>query len=79
MIIDSLSEETSKLFDEGLEGREVEQLIISNLHATLFELTTQIVHIQGRLMYDGDFEKSKVFMLNSMGFIVESIDKMEFN
>jgi hypothetical protein len=79
MIIDSMSEETVKLLDEGSEGREVEQIIISNLHATLFELTSQIIYIQGRLMYDGDFEKSKIFMRNSIGFIVENIDKMEFN
>lgn len=79
MIIDSMSEETVKLLDEGSDGKEVEQIIISNLHATLFELTSQIIYIQGRLMYDGNFEKSKIFMRSSIGFIVENIDKMEFN
>jgi len=79
MIIDDMSNETTFLLNRGLDGLEVEQIIVSDLHATLFELTSQIIHIQGKLMYDGNFEKSKTFMKNSIGFIVENIDKMEFN
>ena len=79
MIIDDMSNETTFLLNRGFDGLEVEQIIVSDLHATLFELTSQIIHIQGKLMYDGNFEKSKTFMKNSIGFIVENIDKMEFN